>query len=67
MLYLANAPGSVLNRLRDAHPGVYVIHKDAPRSFKEMEEIIERIDVAALRDGRMSIHQIGRPSTGMSG
>jgi hypothetical protein len=58
-VYLANAPESVLNRLRDAHPGVYVIHNDAPRSFKEMEEIIERIDVAALRDGGMSIHQIG--------
>ena len=41
------------------HPGVYVIHNDAPRSLNEMEEIIGRIDIAALRDAGISIHQIG--------
>jgi hypothetical protein len=25
------------------HPGVYVIHNDAPRSLKEIEEIRERV------------------------
>ena len=58
-VYLANAPESVIDRLRAMHPGVYVIHNDAPRSFSEMEEIIERIDVPALREAAMSIHQIG--------
>lgn len=58
-VYLAKAPESVLNRLRAMHPGVYVIHNDAPRSLREIEEIIERIDVPALRDAGMSIHQIG--------
>ncbi len=58
-VYLANAPESVLSRLRAKHPGVYVIHNDAPRSLTEIEEIIERIDVPALRDAGMSIHQIG--------
>jgi hypothetical protein len=58
-VYLANAPESVLSRLRAMHPGVYVIHNDAPRSLRQIEEIIERIDVPALRDAGMSIHQIG--------
>jgi hypothetical protein len=58
-VYLAKAPESVLSRLRATHPGVYVIHNDAPRSLSEIEEIIERIDIAALRDAGISIHQIG--------
>src|SRR5947207_1025662 len=58
-VYLANAPESVIDRLRAMHPGVYVIHNDAPRSFNEMEEIIGRIDMHALRDAGMSIHGKG--------
>jgi hypothetical protein len=58
-VYLANAPESVLSRLRAMHPGVYVIHNDAPRSLRQIEETIERIDVPALRDAGISIHQIG--------
>jgi hypothetical protein len=58
-VYLANAPESVLSRLRAMHPGVYVIHNDAPRSLTQIEGIIERVDVPALRDAGMSIHQIG--------
>ena len=58
-VYLANAPESVVNRLHAMHPGVYVIHNDAPRSLKEIEEIRERIDMAVLRDAGISIHQIG--------
>ena len=41
------------------HPGIHVIHNDAPRSLTEIEEIIKRIDMPALRDAGMSIHQIG--------
>jgi hypothetical protein len=58
-VYLANAPESVIERLSATHPGVYVIHNDAPRSLNEMEEIIERIDMPALRDAGMSIHGKG--------
>jgi hypothetical protein len=49
-VYLANAPESVIDQLRGIHPGVYVLHNDAPRSLNEMEEIIERIDMPALRE-----------------
>ena len=58
-VYLANAPESVVDRLRTTHPGVYAIHNDAPRSLNEIEEIIRGIDVTALREAGMSIHQIG--------
>jgi hypothetical protein len=58
-VYLAKAPESVLSRLHAMHPGVYVIHNDAPRSLRQIEEIIARIDVPALRDAGVSIHQIG--------
>ena len=58
-VYLADAPESVIDRLRAMHPGVYVIHNDAPRSLNEMEEIIGRIDVPVLREAGMPIHQIG--------
>ena len=53
-VWLANAPESVLERLRAMHPGVYVIHNDAPRSLKEIEEIRERVRMAALRDSGIS-------------
>jgi hypothetical protein len=55
-VWLANAPESVLNRLHAMHPGVYVIHNDAPRSLKEIEEIREGIDPVALKDPGMTIH-----------
>lgn len=58
-VYLAKAPESVVSRLRDMHPGVYVIHNDAPRSSREIEEVIGRIDIAALREAGIAIHQIG--------
>jgi hypothetical protein len=58
-VYLAHAPESVLSRLRAMHPGVYVTHNDAPRSLSGIEEIIRRIDIAALRDAGISIRQIG--------
>ena len=58
-VYLASAPESVIDRIRAMHPGVYVIHNDAPRSLNEMDVIIERIDMPALRAAGMSIHGKG--------
>jgi len=58
-VYLADAPESVLERLHVMHPGVYVIHNDAPRSLQELEAIIKQFDVRALKNSGISIHQIG--------
>jgi hypothetical protein len=63
-VWLASAPESVLDRLHAMHPGVYVIHNDAPRSLQEIEEIIERIDMAALQDAGISIHGKGPTQDG---
>jgi hypothetical protein len=58
-VYLAHAPESVLSRLRGMHPGVYVIHNDAPISLSGIEEVIRKLDITGLRDAGISIHQIG--------
>jgi hypothetical protein len=58
-VHLANAPESVLERLHAMHRGVYVNHNDAPRSLDELQVIIKQINVPALRDAGISIHQIG--------
>jgi hypothetical protein len=58
-VWLANAPESVLDRLQAMHPGVYVIHNDAPRSLREIEEIRGRIDAAAREDAAISYHGNG--------
>jgi hypothetical protein len=58
-VWLANAPESVLGRLQAMHPGVYVIHNDAPRSLREIEEIRGRIDTAARQDAAISYHGNG--------
>lgn len=63
-VWLANAPQAVLDRLHAMHPGVYEIHNDAPRSRNEVEQIIKRIDIAALRETGMSIHGKGPTERG---
>jgi hypothetical protein len=63
-VWLAEAPESVLRQLHAMHTGVYVIHNDAPRSLREIEAIIERIDVVALRNAGVSIHGKGPTQDG---
>jgi hypothetical protein len=63
-VWLANAPEAVIDQLHAMHAGVYEIHNDAPRSLKEIEDIIKLIDMAALRDAGMSIHGKGPTQDG---
>jgi len=58
-VWLARAPESVLDQLHAMHPGVYLIDNDAPRSRRQIEEVIETIDAPALQESGISIHQIG--------
>jgi hypothetical protein len=46
------------------HPGVYVIHNDAPRSLKEIEEIRERVGIAAREDLGISYNGDGPTQDG---
>jgi hypothetical protein len=38
-LYLADAPQSVIGRLNSMHPGIYVIHNNAPDTFADLLRI----------------------------
>jgi len=62
-VWLASAPNSVLEQLHATHPGVYLIHNDAPRSLKEIEEIRRRVDIAARSDAGLSISYHGNGPT----
>jgi hypothetical protein len=48
-VYLAHAPQPVLARLRALHPGIYVIHDDAPRPRTAVQRLMNKIDPARLK------------------
>jgi hypothetical protein len=48
-VYLAHAPSSILARLGAAHPGMYVIHDDAPRTLRDVMRIMRSLSFAQLR------------------
>ena len=48
-LYLAAAPQSVIDQLNAAHPGIYVIHDDAPHTSAMLLRLEAGLDDAALR------------------
>ena len=58
-VWLAGAPQSIVDRLHAMHPGIYVIHNDAPRSLREIEEIRDRVHTAAWQDPEISYHGNG--------
>ena len=58
-VWLASAAESVLEHLHAMHPGVYLIHNDAPRSLLEVVEIIERIDFRSLQAAGIAIFEKG--------
>jgi hypothetical protein len=66
-VWLANAPESVLGRLQAMHPGVYVIHNDAPRSLREIEEIRGGSIRQHDRMRRFRITEMARPTTDTCG
>jgi hypothetical protein len=47
-LYLAHAPEDVLEKLEAAHPGVYAILNDAPRSQSAVLEIMATLDISGI-------------------
>jgi hypothetical protein len=49
-LWLADAPPQVLQALEALHPGVYVIHNDAPRSNAAVLALMKTMPVATLKE-----------------
>ena len=61
---LAHAPESVLAELRARHPGIYVIHNDAPRSLHAVMSIAHEIDPGALKTKGIDVVQWGPTQDG---
>jgi hypothetical protein len=58
-LYLAHAPTSILDRLRATHPGVYVIHDDAPRTLRAVKKIMRSFSFDKLKSQGIQINAFG--------
>ena len=58
-LWLCNAPSHVLQELEAMHPGTYLIHNDAPRTFSELCELRDSLDVAGLKSEGIHVVQFG--------
>lgn len=59
IVHLVHAPESVLAELRARHPGIYVIHNDAPRSLRAVMRIAHTIDPVRLKAKGIDVVQWG--------
>jgi hypothetical protein len=64
VVYLVHAPGSVLAELRTRHPGIYVIHNDAPRTWHAVTQLQKSLDWRALKAKGIDIVSSGPTGTG---
>jgi hypothetical protein len=64
LVYLADAPQSILAQLRARHPGTYVIHNDAPRTLSAVVAIQKSIDWSAWKARGIEIVSTGPTETG---
>jgi hypothetical protein len=58
-LWLFNAPSPVLEELEAMHPGVYLIHNDAPRPHTAVLELMDALPVNRLKAEGIHIVQVG--------
>jgi hypothetical protein len=64
MIYLASAPPSVIDQLQAAHPGIYVIHDDAPRPRSAVTKLQNSLDWKALRSQGVDVVSTGPTEDG---
>lgn len=64
IVYLANAPQSVIDQLRSRHPDVYVIHNGAPRTLHSVMTIAHEIDPTALKSKGIDVVEWGPTQDG---
>jgi hypothetical protein len=57
-VYLAHAPQSVLDRLRKAEPGTYVIKNDAPRPLSTVMRLQRSFPINALKADGITVSEI---------
>jgi hypothetical protein len=63
-LYLAAAPQWVIDQLRAEHPGIYVIHNDAPHTKATLLKLEAGLDRAALRAEGIDANEWGPTADG---
>jgi len=63
-LWLFDPPASVLEELEAIRPGVYLIHTDAPRSPRTLDDLRDSLDWAAWRAEGVEVHAVGPSEDG---
>jgi len=63
-IFLARAPQSVITRLQARHPGIYVIHNDAPRPRSAVLRVMKKIDPARLKSQGIDVVSWGPTEDG---
>ena len=63
-LWMCDAPSQVVQELEAIHPGVYVIHNDAPNTLSELLKLMHSIDLSALRSRGIEVNRIGPETDG---
>ena len=63
-LWLFNAPAQVLQELNALHPGVYLIHNDAPRPRTAVYDLGKSLDRAARKSEGINANVVGPSEDG---
>lgn len=64
VLYLANAPQSVLDQLQAKHPGTYVIHNDSAHPLSELRRIQNSLPLRELQSKGIDVVSAGATPEG---
>ncbi|HUZ14818.1 MAG TPA: hypothetical protein VMU72_01405 [Gaiellaceae bacterium] len=59
IVYLTHAPQSVIDRLNAAHPGIYVIHDDAPRTLRTLMRLERSFNFQILKPEGIKVYSVG--------
>ena len=63
-VYLASAPQSVIDQLNARHPGIYVIHNDAPNTSATLRELTASFDPTPLEAQGIRVVEWGPTADG---
>jgi hypothetical protein len=63
-LWLFNAPSHVLQELQVMHPGIYLIHNDAPRPRTAVDALRDSFDLAAWKAEGINANVVGPTEDG---
>jgi len=58
-LWLASAPADLLTELEELHPGIYVIHNDAPTSEADLSKMRDTLPIDRLKAEGIRVVRVG--------